>query len=379
MDFANKVYPNFFERVGKSKSEVEARLKKDFETIFSGEHTIYHEDGEFGYLTDTGNNDVRSEGQSYGMMIALQMDNQDMFDRIWGWTKKYMLIKEGKNKGYFGWSAETNGKLNSQGPAPDGEEFFAMALLFAARKFKSDIHDYEQDAKDILKAMVHNEEPMFNPDNKLIKFVPNLEISDPSYHLPHFYELFALWGNEEDKEFFKEAIEASRAYLQKACHPKTGLSAEYADYDGKPYNLRNHHLFYSDAYRTGANISLDALWFGAKEMHKNQANAILNFFLGQNGELDEEKLTKVMHIDGTLAKPEEQVVEVDGRPAGVLHPLGLLATLATSAIIVEGELGDKYLQKLWDSEPRTCKRRYYDNLLYFFALMALSGNYKIFA
>ncbi|MCL2610537.1 MAG: glycosyl hydrolase family 8 [Defluviitaleaceae bacterium] len=373
MNMNKLTYPNFFERIGKNKDEVQKRLEKDFSTIFLSEDRIYHEDGDnYGYMVDTGNHDVRSEGQSYGMMIALQMNKQHMFDCIWRWTKKYMLIKEGDNKGYFGWSAQLDGTLNSTGPAPDGEEFFAMALLFASNRWKSNEFDYAQDAKDILHAMIHNKEPMFNPDNKLIKFVPNMEISDPSYHLPHFYELFALWGSQADKNFFKEATVASREYLKKACHPETGLSAEYADYDGRPYNLRNHHLFYSDAYRTGANISLDALWFGATEFHKTQANAILNWFSV------EERLDIVCHIDGTPATPEEQVTEIDGKPLGVLHPLGLLATLATSAIIIEGELGDKFLQKLWDSEPRIGNRRYYDNLLYFFALLALSGNYKIY-
>lgn len=71
-------------------------------------------------------------------------------------------------------------------------------------------------------------------DNKLIKFVPNCDWSDPSYHLAHFYELFALWADEEDRPFWKEAAEASREYLKKACHPVTGLAAEYANYDGTP-------------------------------------------------------------------------------------------------------------------------------------------------
>ena len=372
----SKTYPNFFERIGKTDQEVASRLARDFDTIFTGDERIYHEttvDGEdFGYLVDTGNHDVRSEGQSYGLMIAVQMNRQDMFDRIWRWTKRYMLIREGDNKGYFGWSAQLDGTLNSTGPAPDGEAFFAMALLFAANIWTSTEFDYAGDARDILHAMVHNKEPMFNPDNKLIKFVPNMEISDPSYHLPHFLALYAKWGNPADKAFFEEAVTKSREYWVKACHPQTGLSAEYADYDGKPYNLRNHHLFYSDAYRTGANIALDSIWCGVTDFHKQQASNILNWFS------DEEKLHIVCHIDGTPAKPEEQVTEKDGRPSGVLHPLGLLATLATSGAITQDALGDSFIQRLWDSEPRTGGRRYYDNLLYFFALMLLSGNYRMF-
>lgn len=29
----------------------------------------------------------------------------------------------------FAWSCQTNGKRNADGPAPDGEEYFAMALF----------------------------------------------------------------------------------------------------------------------------------------------------------------------------------------------------------------------------------------------------------
>ena len=81
----------------------------------------------------------------------------------------------------------------------------------------------------------HPGEPMWNPDLHLIKFITNVEFTDPSYHLPHFYELFALWADEKDRTFWKKAAEASRDYLHLACHEKTGLCAEYADYDGKPH------------------------------------------------------------------------------------------------------------------------------------------------
>jgi len=364
---------NFFSKLGKTDEQVKERVYNDFEEVFFGGERIYHEetkDGvEYGYMVDTGNNDVRTEGQSYGMMIAVQLDRRDVFDRIWSWTKRYMLITEGENPGYFGWSANQDGTLNSTGPAPDGEEFFAMSLLFAHNKWGG--QSYLDDANNILHAMITNPQPMFNPDNKLIKFVPNMEISDPSYHLPHFYELYARWGDQRHAVFYKEAAKASREYWKKCCHPDTGLSPEYAEYDGTPHNLRNHHLFYSDAYRTGANIALDSAWFGGSDWHRQQATAILNFFANP------EKLNTVFHIDGTPAKPEEQVVEANGGVAGVLHPLGFAATLATSSMVVDNPAGRYYLQKLWDSKPRTGGRRYYDNLLYMFAIMALGGYYRI--
>lgn len=73
---------------------------------------------------------------------------------------------------------------------------------------------------------------MWDTSRHLIKFITNCNFSDPSYHLPHFYELFARWADEDDREFWRDAAEASRAYLHLACHPDTGLSAEYAEYDG---------------------------------------------------------------------------------------------------------------------------------------------------
>ena len=81
------------------------------------------------YLEDTGNNDARTEGMSYGMMMCVQLDWKAEFDRIWKWAKTYMWMEEGENEGYFAWSCKVTGEKNSHGPAPDGEEFFAMALF----------------------------------------------------------------------------------------------------------------------------------------------------------------------------------------------------------------------------------------------------------
>ncbi|OPX44076.1 reducing end xylose-releasing exo-oligoxylanase [Ruminiclostridium hungatei] len=378
--FKTGSYSNLFTFYGYTESDVQQRISSSFEALFFGsdDQRIYHETGEdMGYLVDTGNLDVRSEGQSYGMMIAVQMDRKDIFDRIWKWTRRYMYLDKGDYKGYFGWSAATNGKRNAESPAPDGEEFFAMALLFAGRRWGDGegIFDYTLEARNILHHMVHKKkDPMFDPETKLIRFVPRCNFSDPSYHLPHFYQLFALWGNPADSEFFREAAKLSREYLKKACHPKTGLSAEYAEYDGTPHNRANHHLFYSDAYRTAANIALDYEWFAEDAWACGQADNIQEFF-GRTARGNE---NLVYHIDGTpVTNAKELVHEVDGTPPGVLHPVGLLATLAQASLASRGDFREYFVRKFWEQPLRTGNRRYYDNLLYLFALLALSGNYRI--
>ena len=148
------------------EAEPKARLQDTWDQIF-GENgdreatRFYYEAGDdMGYFTDTGNHDVRTEGQSYAMMMAVQMDRKDIFDRVWKWTMTYMYMTEGENAGYFAWSCQTDGKKNSHGPAPDGEEYFAMALFFASNRWGDGegIFNYGKQARDLLRTCVHKGE-----------------------------------------------------------------------------------------------------------------------------------------------------------------------------------------------------------------------------
>ncbi|MBQ7934451.1 MAG: xylanase, partial [Lachnospiraceae bacterium] len=256
-------YRNVFAEMGKSEAEIQAKLENAVKEFFFGEDRVYFEAGEdMGYMEDTGNHDARTEGMSYGMMMCVQMNMKEEFDRIWKWVKTYMYMDEGYNEGYFAWSCQTNGTKNANGPAPDGEEFFAMALFFASHRWGDGegMLNYSHEAKEILRACLHKGQdgrkgtPMWNLENKQILFVPGVDYTDPSYHLPHFYELFAQWAYEEDRPFWAEAAKVSREYLVKACHPVTGMNSEYAEFDGSPMNRpipwskERHNWFFSDSY-----------------------------------------------------------------------------------------------------------------------------------
>lgn len=366
------IYNNVFEEYGHTKEEVEKRLDEIFQTIFYGseEERLYHPVGkDMGYIEDTGNHDARTEGMSYGMMMCVQRNMKKEFDALWKWTKTYMWMNEGRNKGYFAWSVDPSGRKNAYGPAPDGEEYFAMALFFASHRWGDGegIFNYSQEAKAILYECVHkgekedDGEPMWEPSNHLIKFIPNCDFTDPSYHLPHFYELFALWANEEDRAFWKEAAKSSRRYLPKACHPITGLAAEYSEYDGTPRKKDDRDRYYSDAYRVVANIGLDYAWFGKTEWECECADHIQTFFCETvKGQED-----KVYYTDGTI---------ID-KPA--LHPIAIIATNAMGSLAAKGKYRKECVERFWNTPLRTGDRRYYDNCLYTFAFLALSGNYRM--
>lgn len=367
-------YRNVFQELGYTDSEIEKKVSDTWDQVFYGDENtrIYYPSGDdMGYLVDTGNIDVRTEGMSYGMMLCVQMDKKNEFDRIWAWSKKYMQHADGKYKGYFAWSLNTDGTRKAQGPAPDGEEYFALALLFASHRWGDgpEPYDYSRQAKYILRECVHKGEdgigdPMWNPENKLIKFVPESPFTDPSYHLPHFYELFSLWADPEDAQFWKEAAQASREYLPTACHPVTGLAPEYSEYDGTPHKASwnyGHYHFYSDSYRVAANIGLDSAWFDSDPWQKTFADNIQAFFAGMGD------------------NPDYRMYVIDGTPLDekALHPVGLVATNAQAALATSGPNAEKLVRQFWNTPVRTGVRRYYDNCLYFFSLLALSGRYKI--
>src|SRR5665213_507825 len=139
------VYRDLFAEAGHSPAETKAKIEKAFQQLFHGDamaERVYfeagsNENGPLGYMTDWANNDARSEGMSYGMMIAVQMNHKHEFDALWNWSNTYMLITDpaNPNVGYFAWSMNTDGTPRSTGPAPDGEEYYAMALLFAANRW----------------------------------------------------------------------------------------------------------------------------------------------------------------------------------------------------------------------------------------------------
>ena len=370
--FQTGIYPNYLSEIGISDEQAREKVNKAFETIFfDPEENFCHQAEEDAWcMVDTGNNDARTEGMSYGMMMCVQMDRQDIFDRLWTFSERYMLMKQGPNRGYFRWSVRTDGRSNSEGPAPDGEEYFAMALFMASARWgdREGSFDYSARAREILRHAVHQHElvpggePMWEPANRIIRFVPGMKISDPSYHLPHFYELFALKADEKDRLFWKQAAEASRKYIAASADPRTGLSPEYADYDGKTVLLfRKPWVYYSDAYRVAENIALDHVWFGAEPALDDVGTRIQDFFAAQD--MDD---LRAYELDGT---PQSE-------PA--MHPTAIRAVLGAASIGSRSESRIRFLEEFAALPLRKGNRRYYDNCLYFFCLLMLTGNYKIY-
>ena len=73
--FETKKYRNLFTEMGYGKKEVDKKLKEVFNDIFYGPNKVYFEVGDsMAYISDIKNHDARTEGMSYGLMIAVQFN-----------------------------------------------------------------------------------------------------------------------------------------------------------------------------------------------------------------------------------------------------------------------------------------------------------------
>jgi oligosaccharide reducing-end xylanase len=395
--YATGKYRNLFVEAGHSPKEVKAKIDAAFQQLFHGDPETQavaysagsNANGPLMYLKDVYSRDVRTEGMSYGMMIAVQLDKKAEFDALWNWAMTYMYISDPKHPsyGYFSWSCKTDGSPNDESPAPDGEEYFAMALLFAGNRWPGGhgIYDYHAEALQLLTAMRHREVitgatkfgprrvgAQVNEENAMILFTPAIvphPFTDPSYHLPAFYELWARWGPVEDRAFWSHAAEVSRAFFVKTTNPQTGLAPNYANFDGSPHVTGNAQsgVFAYDAWRTAGNWSVDWSWWRKAPAEQELSDRIQKFFAAQG--ID--SYGPIYTLDG----------KEPGAPgANKDHPAGLVGVNAAAGLAATDQARAKlFTEALWKTPIPSGQGRYYDGMLYLMNFMHLSGEFRIWA
>jgi len=383
-------YRDLFVEAGHSPAEVSAKVNAAFQQLFHGDPVMQavhfpagtNANGALAYIYDLASKDVRSEGMSYGMIIAVQLNHQAEFDGLWNWAKTYMYQPSPKHPayGYFAWSMATNGQPNDEMPAPDGEEYFVTALYFASGRWGngSGIYHYRAEADRLLSDLRHRQlitgptvkgimtaGALFEPNHKLVRFTPdvvNWNHTDPSYHLPAFYELWARWGPTADRAFWAEAAQASRDFFQRATHSDTGLAPDYANFDGTPWAAPwNPHSadFQYDSWRTAMNWSVDWAWW-AKDVREPQRSDRLQAFFEAKG----------LSSYGNRFK-------LEGSQFGNDHATGLVAMNAVASLAATQPRAQRFVEALWNTPVPSGQARYYDGLLYLLAMLHCSGEFRV--
>lgn len=365
----------FAELLGKSEGELDAKLSAAWRHFFQGDEQtqrVYYLVGQdMAYIADTGNGDVRSEGMSYGMMLAVQLDKKEEFDRLWKWAVTHMRHAAGPRKGYFAWQCKFDGTIMDPGSASDGEEWFAMALLFASHRWGDGkgIFNYGAEAQALLREMLHKAgtpevTAIFNREQRQVVFAPNPDagrFTDPSYHLPAFYELWARWAeNPSDRRIWTSAADISRAFFRSTANPKTGLMPEYAHFDGRPHTSFSATAgdFRFDAWRTLGNVALDYAWWKSDPWQVEQSNRVLRFLAAQGPKIPNQ-------------------FSLDGKPLSTDTSTGLIAMAAVAGLAADADVAKPFVQQLWDAPLPSGKWRYYSGLLYFLGLLEAGGRFHV--
>jgi endoglucanase len=97
---------------------------------------------EDGRVVDTYNGDVsHSEGQGYGMLLAVAYDDREQFDRLWDWTRSNLQVRDDR---LFAWkwdpSVGDGGGVADRNNATDGDLLIAWALVRAGRRWHEDAY-----------------------------------------------------------------------------------------------------------------------------------------------------------------------------------------------------------------------------------------------
>ena len=189
-----------------------------------------------------------SEAIAYGMLISVYMDDQSVFDKLYGTWKS-----NGGNGGGMNWRV---GCSAGSGSASDADFDAALALVMASKQWGG---SYLNDAKSIISWIASN-------DISGNKIKPGNQWNDafnPSYAATANFQLF------QDVNGGSWSGVISQAYTDlSACQDsKTGLVPDWCDWNShKPRTtsaaVSNDIGFYDDAARTPWRMAMAYYWYG---------------------------------------------------------------------------------------------------------------------
>ena len=331
-------YENLFiTLLGQTQASSDAKLAAAWNQLYnpSNANTVFYNGPGTGeaYVEDIADSAVRSEGQSYGMMTAVQLNHQTEFDELWTFVKNHMW-KSGSNT--ISWQTNTSGAVTGSGGAPDGDEWFAAALVFAHYRWgdTSGKYNYGTEAQATLNLVRTTD---FNQSLHLVRYFTGTDSNgtDASYMLPAFYQTWACFDTA-NAAFWNSALTATRAWLQTAAGT-TGNIGDQSSFAGVTTNSSG-----DDKLRIVANFMSDHNFFDADPFETTYASEYATWVTSNNN-----GSTAMLACNGLLG-------------------FGLPASSGTP-----------FVQKLWSVAIPTGQYRYYDGTLYTIALLHVSGAFHL--
>lgn len=322
--------------------------------------TVVTSDGAGGFLRvkkpDSGSviGSTVSEGIGYGMLLAVYMDDAEVFDGLWKYVKLHF-----NGNGLMDWEIHPDGHVIGSGAATDGDEDMAWALIMAARKWGGQgtlDATYASEATDLINAMWeheidHSRGEMVKPGDTW----GDTDITNISYFAPAYYRVFGKFvGKESD---WNKAVDSSYRIIEASLtaergNANNGLVPAWCDsrgvptaaYDGAPLHFQN------DSTRTPFRVGQDYCYFGEPRA-KAYMEKITSFYLS----VGVSNIVDGYDLDGT---PHPEHSDGTSLPASFVGPAAVGATYSdanlpfideayTALATLELDAGTIYYQKSW--------------------------------
>jgi oligosaccharide reducing-end xylanase len=308
------------------------------------------------------------------MIIAVMMNRQDLFDKLWKFAKQNMQFTSGEARGYFSWQLTgANFTTKAGGPAPDGEEYYVTSLYLADKRWGSspgvaNYLNYKQQADSILTYMLpgrSGQGPMFDTVRAQVLFIPNVTYTDPSYHLPAFYRMWGAFASHHNA-LWNRMADTSIAFMSRSWNSTTGLNPKFTTFDGAPMpsgtnNDAAANLYSTDAVRTPMNYAMEWSWFKSNPVIVTNTKKLLSFLYSKGVSAYSQEYA----LDGT-SKSQYTVSEAQVGANGA-------AVLAS-----DNDRDYAFVDALWNKPLATGQWRYYNGLVQMLGILHASGTFKAY-
>lgn len=203
-----------------------------------------------GRVIDYVNNKISSsEGQSYAMIMAVEMNDHSTFDLVWNWTVHNLQVRGRDSLMAWKWGERATGEWDviDHNNAADGDTFIALALLKAAEQWGRD--DYKAEALAIMddireKLVVEKWGKLFLLPGYYGFIREDSFILNPSYLLLSAYKQFARHSHND---FWNRLYNDSLSVIENSFFGRYNLPADWLvkDKEGQRiYEERSEHFGY---------------------------------------------------------------------------------------------------------------------------------------
>jgi cellulose synthase/poly-beta-1,6-N-acetylglucosamine synthase-like glycosyltransferase len=173
--------------------------------------------------------DTVSEGQAYGMLLGVAMDDRARFDSIWSWTRTHLEQPNGLLA-----SRWTDGRVASNRPAADADLDAAQALVLASERFGHT--SYRDQGVRIARAVLHSETMAPAASSTALALVAgpwarNPIVVNPSYFSPRAY---ADLARADHHPRWRLLVSSSRSIVAQLTMHGLALPPDWATIGGAP-------------------------------------------------------------------------------------------------------------------------------------------------